>query len=288
MRYRPDGSPIPSHVASRNRPGANAHYNQFRLMKGIIVDVVYPDDQRSRSRAHLEYIVKVNGRDVPGCSDIRNRGAIYNYSEKTRKIPEKSLEHKIDQSVLDENYDSEFVYVLFLNGDADYPIIIGSDEHPRHPDYKKISMADGKLDRDEFNGVEVKIDKDSNYTIEQLGRKDPDGDIENENAVGAKVKISGEDGSITAFSPSTITLENGDGKKFVLSDKQTLGAGGEALLKGDTVVSALNSFLQSVVTASGSVGLPPQNAAAIAQIGVAATILKAKLQTFKSKNSETD
>jgi len=288
MRYMRDGSPIPSHVPSRRRGGSRSHYNQFRLMKGSIVDIVFPEDNRSKSRDHIEYIVNINGRDVPGCSDIRNRGAIYDYSEKTRRTPKKSLENKIDSSALRENLDAEFVYVLFLNGDGDYPIIIGADEHPNHPKYKKASGADGNFDRDEFNGVEIKIDKDSSYTIKQLGRKDQNGDILNPNAVGTEVKISGVDGSIIVSAQGDISLGVKDSGFVKVQDgKVAMGTTSVELLQ--QISDQLNEMITwtSVGATHTHVGnlaaptSPPITAPAYIKLGASLSVIKASIDSIK-------
>jgi len=318
MRYTRDGAPIPAHVPSKQRGGYRQHFNNFKLKKGTVIDIVYPEDPRSKSRARIEFIVNIGGRHVPGVTDLRNRGAIYNYSEKTRNIPKKSLENKIDASVFSENLDHEFVYVLFLNGDEDYPIIIGSDEHPRHSSYKKSSKADGDFDKDEFLGIEVKIDKDSNYTVAHLGRKDKDGVIENPDAVGSIIKLHGNgDYEIDSYGTDgtsdlrmkftkankkfelyandnsfiiegdTVKAENNQGKIFFLDDFQILGAGTEPILLGDTLVAGWDTYLTASI-AGILPGSPGQNAASLLAVKTAMTTLQGILATFKSANSKTD
>jgi len=177
-RYTRDGGVIPSGIPITPRQTTKDFYNNFGLYKGKVIDVIYPEDPRNTSD-RIEYVIEINGQRYPNAVDVRKRGAIYNYEERIRKHREKAFNGKLDDSTYQENFDSEMIYVLFLNGDADLPIIIGSAIHPRHSDYKTYSHSDGKYEAEEFNGVEVKIDKDSNYSITQVGRKSPGGAIEN-------------------------------------------------------------------------------------------------------------
>jgi len=281
MRYTKDGAAIPSHIRTTRRKGVDGHYQSFRLTKGHIVDVVYPEDNRNRSGREIEYIVSINGRRVPGVPDIRERGAIYNYSERVRKKFDKSFEAKSarDPSTLPENTNAEIVYVLFLNGDEDFPIIIGAAEHPKHAEYTQASKADGEFHRDEFLGVEVKIDKDSNYTITQLGRRDANGKIENEAAKGAIFKMHGT---------GEIELINNKGERFFLGeDKQILGEGTEPILLGNTTITDWDTYLGTAI-AGILPGSPGQNAASLLAIKSAMTTLKGVLNSFKSPNSFTD
>lgn len=283
MRYTRDGAAIPSHVRTRRRNGIDGHYQAFRLAKGHIVRTLYPEERNNSGGKGIEYVVNINGREVSGVSDIRDRGAIYNYSERVRKGFDKSFEAKGSRSTatLPENLDAEVVYLLFLNGDEDYPVIIGSAGHPRHPEYKKVSKADGEFDVNEFLGVEIKIDKDSNYTITQVGRKDVNGELINPDAVGATLIIYG-DGDVE------IKNKNSEGKRFFLGDnKQILGQGTEPILLGNTTIADWDTYLTSAI--AGIVpGGPGMNASSLLSIKSAMSVLKAALASFKSTNSFTD
>jgi len=277
MRYSRTGAPIPSHIPSSTRVGSGTK-TMVSLAKGNIVDIIYPEDPRNRNGEHIEYTVNIDGRDCPGVLDMKNRGAIYNSSDKIRKVPEKIFggEAAGDSSVFDENSDAELVYVLFLGGDKDFAVIIGSASHPKQN--KKHTKTDGVFDRDEFNGVEVLIDKDSNYIITQNGRKNPEGEILNPDAVGAFIKLYGN---------GDFEAQNSRGKIFKLTDMQILGQGDEPVVLGDTLESIVNTFLQSLILGiiPGSVG---QNAASLLVIKSAAVTLASVLSTMKSDNSRTD
>jgi hypothetical protein len=189
-RYLPDGTPIPSSVPTSLRR-EREHEKMFGIYRGVIVRAVYPDDPKNTTKDRMEYVVKVRGQEYPNAINIREAGGQYNYQERVRKGIEKSKSNKISKGTFDELVDGEHVFVAFLEGYGNSPLILGGSEHPLHSAYKKPKKEDGLFDIEEFNGVEFLIDKDSNYIIKQVGRKDPAGKVLNEAAVGAFIKMFG-------------------------------------------------------------------------------------------------
>lgn len=169
------------------------HNRQWGLYKGLIVNVIPTDHDDNSTRDRLEYSVKIDGQLYPNAIDIRNLGGVYNYSETIRQGSEDG-----NESTFDEKRDGEFVLVGFVKGHGDIPIILGALEHPKHPKYegKKSSKANGRRHVFEYNGVEFKIDKNGNLTLEQVGLRDVNGNITNTNAVGSKISIDGTNGNI--------------------------------------------------------------------------------------------
>lgn len=186
--YRADGGVIPSGVP-QSMKNDREHLTSFGLYRGQVIRVVYPDDPKNVTKNRVEYVVRVNGQDYPNAVSVNGLGGIYNKSETILHPIEKSITGKIAPDTFEENMDGEIVYVLFLEGHANIPVIIGSADHPRQ-DFK-AKKEDGLIDRREYNGVEVSIDKDSNYKIAHVGRKDKDGKIENDKAPGTYVQLSG-------------------------------------------------------------------------------------------------
>jgi hypothetical protein len=187
MTYTRDGGVIPSGIPRSNR--GQSYRQKFGLFKGQVVDVVYPEDERNRNGYRVEYVVKVNGQKYPNAVDVRRHGGVYNYEETIRKKVEHSYTGQIEDSVYDEELDGEFVYVMFLNGNGDLPIIIGAAEHPRKAEYALTKAEEGTQKVEEFHGIECKIDKDGSYTVSHVGKKAPDGVVENENGIGTKVTL---------------------------------------------------------------------------------------------------
>lgn len=186
MSYRSDGGVISSKTPTRNISHSD-HYSSFGLYRGQVIRVLYPDDKENSNKTRVEYVVRVNGQDYPNAVSLNSGGAIYNQSERILKSTEKSFTSKLDVSVYPENLDGEFVYVLFLEGHGNVPVIIGCADHPRQD--VQFKREDGMFNRDEFNGIEVKIDKDANYSVKQVGRKNEKGEIQNKAGVGSFVKL---------------------------------------------------------------------------------------------------
>lgn len=223
MKYTQDGGVIPKGVPVSQRR-ENEHMTLFGLFRGIIIKTVYPDDPKNTNGARIEYVVKVKGQEYPNAVSIKDLGGIYNYEETILKDTEKSFTSKLDPSVYDENVDGNVVYVMFLEGHGNVPIIIGSAEHSRKSKYKAVGKSKGRFSTKEFNGVEFSVDKDSNYTITQVGRKDKDGTVVNKTAIGdgasptftssskiSQIKMDGKDGSVS--------ITSSKGHKFKLDNK---------------------------------------------------------------------
>jgi hypothetical protein len=206
--YLPDGSVISSSVP-RTQKKEQEHRRMYGIYRGLILRSVYPDDPNNSTKERMEYVVKVRGQVYSNAINLREAGGIYNYKERIRKGVEKSASGQISESTFDELLDGEHVFVAFLEGYGNAPIILGGSEHPQHAKYKKPVLADGLFDVYEFNGVEIKIDNDGNYTITNTGKKDKDGNILNPDAVGTFFKI-GSDGHIE--------LNNGASKIKISND----------------------------------------------------------------------
>jgi len=218
MKYTKDGGVIPSSVPVGQRGGG--HFKMFGIYRGTVIRTLFPDDPENRSGERMEYVVKVLGQSYPNASTLRQGGGVHNYNERVFKHTEKAFAGKIDpRSALNENLDGEAVYVMFVDGHGDCPVIVGAQQHPKQE--KKFSKSDGLCDVMEFNGIEISIDKDSNYTIKSVGRKSPDGAIENPDAVGTVFSLK-DDGSVEFKSESGSYTLMKDGKHEVKSASEEL------------------------------------------------------------------
>ena len=178
MRLR-DGSIIPANLPISDPDyNGNDHYNQYGLYPGDIKAVVYADDKGNVS-GDVEYVVTILGQDYFGVPDIRLSGSIYSCHTRIRKGVDHSRTSSSGSfgptSPYVEKRDGEAVWCLFVRGDSDFPVIIGSRPHLRrkeNPDFLAPTSSLGQHERYEFNGVEFLIDKDGNLTIKQVGNKD--------------------------------------------------------------------------------------------------------------------
>lgn len=193
--YTSDGGVIPSGMPTSARD-TNGHYKLFGVYRGMVTRAIYPDEKENVRKDRMEYVVRIRGQDYPNCIDATEGGGIYNYQLRIRKEVTESSDSKIDKGTFREKLNGEAVFVMFIEGNGDTPIIFTSDTHPRHAPYKKPVKADGLFDIEEFNGLEISVDKDSNYLIKQVGRKDDKGVVQNTDAVGSLIKLFGANGDI--------------------------------------------------------------------------------------------
>jgi hypothetical protein len=189
-QYVNDGGVISNKIKTRAKT-SDPETKLFGLYRATIVRLMDPANETVIDETRAEYVVKVNGFEYYNAANLREGGGIYNYKERIRKGQERSFTGELKKGTYDENADGEMVYVLFLQGYANSPIIVGAAEHPRRGEYKPVKPKDGLYDVEEFNGVEFLVDKDSNYTIKQVGRKDLEGVIENPEAVDSVIKMHG-------------------------------------------------------------------------------------------------
>lgn len=186
--YKPDGGVVSSSIPRTIMETSN-HNKMFGVYRGQILRVIYPDEPENMNKKRIEYVVNVRGQDYPNVISIKSLGGIYQQSETIHKGVEKSTTGQINSGQFPENMDGEMCYVMFIEGHGNIPLIIGFAEHPRAD--KAFKKEDGRFDREEFNGVEFLVDKDSNYIITQAGRKDAEGKVLNEKGAGSFVKMSG-------------------------------------------------------------------------------------------------
>lgn len=186
--YKQDGGVISSSVP-RSKVVEREHNKMFGIYRGQVVRAIFPDEPENTNKKRIEYVVRVGGQDYPNAVSIKSLGGIFQQSETIHKGIEKSISGQVNTGQFPENLDGEMVYVMFIEGHGNVPLIVGCAEHPRAD--KAFKKEDGIFDRTEFNGVEFLVDKESNYIIKQTGRKDPEKKILNEAGVGAFIKMSG-------------------------------------------------------------------------------------------------
>jgi hypothetical protein len=198
----------------------------------------------------MEYVVKVKGQEYPNAVSIKSLGGIYNYEETVLKDSEKSFSGEMGVSVYDENLDGNVVYVMFLDGHGNVPVIVGSAEHPRKSKYKKSSKSDGRFSLKEFNGVELSIDKDSNYQIKHVGRRDPDGKILNQAAVDSLIKLFGNgDVELNPYG-STTDLRI---KMTKSSKKLEMNAQGNSVVIDSNGIKIKDKFNNEIILQNGNI-----------------------------------
>jgi len=254
MKYALDGTPISSAVPTR---GSGSVATDFGVYRGTVIRTVYPDDEDNSSGERVEYVVECRGQVYPNAINMREAGGVFNYKERIRHPSTKDQSGQgLDRSK-NENLNGESVFLMFLAGHSDIPLIIGADRHGLKKDKPRPKSSDGVFDVEEFNGIEFLIDKDSNFTITQVGRKNENGEILNADAANSFIKIDGQTGNIgIGFKSGTFPIE-----------PMVLGT----VLKNlfDTVFDAVLNAASIGTSAMGPVFLDP---------GIRAALVSAKQQ----------
>lgn len=233
-----DGGVVPFGIPVGAQPTVADRRRRFGLCRGFVQRAVFPDDADNKTGG-LEYIVLINKVLYHGVIDVTQGGGTRNNHVRVRagrKFPKPGL------NVPEHQEDGDHVWCLFVNGDADIPIIIGGAQHERvdeNYDFKKPSKSDGEFERYEYNGIEILTDKDGSYSISIVGNKLPLPGLppSNPTAIGTMLKIN-KDGKIEV-------VARGTGEIFVSTDTGDIKA---ETLSGNVSISTLAGNVSALAT----------------------------------------
>jgi len=185
------------------------------LLKVKIEEVIYTDDSRNYTQERfgvkiVQYVCRVIGSQYDGnylknVVNASSLGGQYNYSEVVRTGIEQGARVTGSGDRRPSLSPGDYALVLCLFGDLESGVIISGFPHPQCEEIG-ATKEDGTRSVWEFNGVKISVDKDSNIAVEQVGRKDQKGVIENPEAVGTSFSISGVDGTIQAITSNNCSL----------------------------------------------------------------------------------
>lgn len=266
--YTEDGGVVSSKLPVSERGGGQkGHNSMFGLFRGIIIRAIFPNDKDSYTGDRMEYVIRVRGQEYPNCIDMRKSGGVFDYSERVRSITEKSFTGELSEGEFNENLDGEHVYVMFVEGKGDIPIIIGAATHPKQ--YVKASKDQAQFEADEFNGLEIGIDKDGSYTVKQVGLKDKDGTILNPDAVSSVIKLDAKTGDIE-MNPFGLEDLTSLRIKFTKASKQVdIDAQGNSIVMGAGGIKTTDKNGNIVEMKSGAVNITVSGDAKVAVSGKA-------------------
>lgn len=244
----------------------NSQLDNHLLRMGHVQKIIYPEDERSLTRRFIEYDVLVqhvgNGTAVTklyqNCLMMNSMaGMADKFVWTLRPSPEQSL--KDSQDKLGVDYGST-VLLLCLNGQESQALIIGGIRNDQDSD--KGTKPLGTHLEFVFNGVALKINDDGSWSVQYLGKSQPDGTrdpavaIEN---VGTEVKVS-QDGNFTVQTRNgtqSVVINHAAGTITVTGDKDiTLNAkkihlgkdAGEHAVLGDTLKARLDELADALIS----------------------------------------
>lgn len=204
-----DGAIIESSIPTTQKPDEYIRFNEDKIYKAQIDEVIYTDDERNKNGTAVEYNLtllsfKANNayRKIFNAISLNSLGGFNDYSEiiykpKTREIVRGNEQGK----AYAENTDGDFVAVKFLEGNEQACVILGAWYHPRTNESskktKRATKSDGHRLKFEYNGMDIEINKDGELKIESLGGpRDTNGNLTNAGNGGILIKLS-KDGKIT-------------------------------------------------------------------------------------------
>lgn len=190
MKILSDGSVIQSKFEVQGPPVAYDLYRKdYSLKQGIVQSIYYPEEKENVSKKYIEYDVFVleergdgSASTViyPRCLTVDRFGTANNFERFTYQPAVKK-----DQQVYKQGAQ---VLLLTINGYTlpNRSIIIGGFSYPVNSQYKK---EDGQFYEWQFNGVNIKVNKDGEYHLTFNTPIDPDGKKKDEKAAGTKIQI---------------------------------------------------------------------------------------------------
>lgn len=192
---------VPGHFDGRAVGDGDAFFN-VRLRTGEVQAVYFPEDDENVSKRFVEYQVwvqhRANGTAVTKiydhCIAVDQLGSIADFSfatyradpSATRKDSAKTMKPGLGAKVL----------ILCINGESTSGVIVGGI---RNGQAEVDAKEDGHHMHSRFNGVDVQVNKDGEYTLTYQGAQKVDGTSEDDvdqDVVGTFVKIS-KDGKFT-------------------------------------------------------------------------------------------
>jgi len=175
----------------------NSTYKNFSLKAGIIVEVHDIEDEGNISKLGIEYDVLVIEQDQDrSISAIRYKncvsgdmfGSISDFFEFRYRGQSKKSEDDKDDGRNPEKQNGALVLILCLDGAGEKAIIMGALKHPQRVEV--LDKEKGLHLHGEFNGLNVKVDKDGGFKIEFKGPRDDDGKLLDEDK-GDEEKVGG-------------------------------------------------------------------------------------------------
>lgn len=219
------GAVLPAGLLSSNdhamMAGFNKSYKNLALRIGVVVTSYPTSNDRNKNKLTTEYdVMCIEQMEDKGATTILYRncmsaeglGSIADFFEKALR-PKKKKSTKGDSINL-KGQDGAIVLMLCLDGMSDKAIIIGA---LTHPDRKTTLKDEGPYLEGEYNGVNVKVDKDGSCTLTFRGATDSEGKPTDASQGDTVVKIE-KDGSYQV-SHKTITQRlDKNGKASLTAD----------------------------------------------------------------------
>lgn len=237
-----NGFVIPSWMSlSSNDNFDNFVNNNFSLKIGQVIDVVYPDEKNGFKTITYNILIteKTDGFNqfiLYNCQLLDSFGGLADYLTYTLRKNEKDVFGITKGEVKSSELLGTYVLVALINGSASTPIILGGVpfiDIPKDSDRKVPKKEDGHNLKFAFNGVNIEINKDGEFTATKNGPTKADGKLDSdqdggkEDQKGSFVKID-KDGNITlSANDKNIFIINKKDKKITIDGEKVNINGGD-------------------------------------------------------------
>lgn len=190
MKILSDGSVIQSALSSAPKTKAKDVYRMdFGLKRGVVKAIYYPDEKQNVSKQFVEYDVIVTEERADGgaatvvysrCQTLDMFGTPNNFETFTLQPNKEKEKGRYKQGAQ--------VLLLAINGNASTGkgVIVGGLSYPFTTKPKK---DDGQYYEWQFNGVNIKVDKEGQYSLTFNTPIDIDRKKKDEKAAGTKIEI---------------------------------------------------------------------------------------------------
>lgn len=237
---------IPSHMGLAETPrwDDGGVFDDVRLRYGEVQEILYPDDEKNRSKKFVEYNVFVQYRDGGvGTGVIYTNvlladglGSLADSTHFTLRAPETpSIKDKQDYGL---GLGSK-VLIACLNGERSNAYIISGKRDPTDDRDKKAKDL-GHHFSWIFNGISAFINKDGEAELLYRGKTNIDGKVNKDvdsNAPNSKIQFL-KNGNInlgTRENKQQVLLDNENGKVIIQRDKfLEIGDATDKMLLGET------------------------------------------------------
>ncbi len=225
MNYLDNGAVLPHGLLGSDpdsmMSGFNKSYRNFPLRVGVVVQTYPTSDEKNLSKLTTEYDVMIFEQHEDkgattiiyrNCMSSEGLGSIADFFEKSlRKSKNKTTK---GDSLKMKGQNGAIVLLLCLDGMSDKGIILGA---LTHPDRKTTLKDEGPRLEGEYNGVNVKVEKDGSTTLTFRGATDNDGKLIDSTQGDTVVSIE-KDGSFQIKHKTITQRLDKNGKASLTSD----------------------------------------------------------------------
>lgn len=225
MKVLSDGSVIQSTLSNQGSTNISSITRTDVILKsGVVTDIYYTDDKNNISKEFVEYDVTVY--------ESRHDGSVstvtYSRCQTMDKFATPNNFEKFTLQPHKDKKDGQYlkgakVLLLAINGNATAGkgVIIGGQSYSSESAHKE---ADGQTYEWQFNGINIKVDKDGQYSLTFNTFIDQDGKKADEKAAGTKLEI---------FKDGKMSISDNEGQSWTIdrtNQVSTWGNGAESIV----------------------------------------------------------